>query len=312
MIVFIIIGILIVITITLSYVCYKMIYFNNLKVQELYKLPIKINDDQTYQKVCQMIDDVKKEPYEKVSIKGYDGLILNARYYHSSDNAPLEIVFHGYKSINYRDFCGGFKVAKKLGHNILLIEQRGHGDSKSNKITFGVKEKKDCVSWCKYALDKFGNNIDIILVGISMGAATVLMASELDLPQNVKGIIADCPYSSPKDIILKVCKDMKIPVFLAYPFIAIGTILFTNIRFNSKGAKDAVKNTDIPILLIHGTSDDFVPSQMSRMIYENAKPYKELHLFEGAGHGASFLVDENKYNCAVINYCNKILNKAKL
>ena len=100
-----------------------------------------------------------------------------------------------------------------------------------------------------------------------MGAATVLMASELNLPENVVCIIADSPYSSPKAIIRKVCRDRHLPDWLAYPFIRIGAKIFGGVSIEECSAEDAVRNARIPILLIHGEDDRFVPCQMSKRIF---------------------------------------------
>ena len=139
-------------------------------------------------------------PYEDVSITSHDGLKLTGRYYHVSDGAPLEIQCHGYKGNPFVDFAGAWSIAKAAGRNVLLINQRCHGGSEGKTITFGILERRDVMGWIDYASNRFGN-VPILLSGVSMGAATVLMASALDLPPNVKGIVADCPYSSPECII---------------------------------------------------------------------------------------------------------------
>ncbi len=255
-----------------------------------------------------LVAQISVVPFEEVYIKANDGTLLFAKYYHIKDEAPLHIQCHGYRGSGIRDFCGGNKMAREMGHNTLLIDQRGHGKSKGEQITFGIKERYDVISWCNYAVERFGKNVQIILSGISMGASTVLLASELKLPKNVKGIIADCPYSSAEGIIRKVCKDMKLPHRLVFPFIKIGARLFGGFDICEVTAENAVENATIPILLIHGKGDKFVPCNMSDSIFEKCPKGTVYETFEGAGHGMSYITDRNRYTkiCAhFINGCLK-------
>ena len=191
------------------------------------------------------------------------------RYYHVRDGAPLQIQFHGYRGAALRDFCGGNKLARESGQNTLVVDQRAHGKSGGNTITFGIRERLDCLSWVKYANQRFSSGTPIFLSGVSMGATTVLMASELKLPANVMGIIADCPYSSPEVIIRKVCReDMHLPPALTMPLIRLGARLFGHFVLNESSAVQAVGNKNIPILLLHGEDDRFVPCDMSREIFD--------------------------------------------
>ena len=146
------------------------------------------------------IAEYEAEPFEEVSIVSHDGKKLMARYYHYADGGPLEIQCHGYKGNPIRDFCGNWRVAKADGRNVLLIHQRCHGKSEGNTITFGIRERKDVLDWIRWANGRFGE-IPVMLSGVSMGAATVLMVSGMELPGNVKAVVADCPYDAPSNII---------------------------------------------------------------------------------------------------------------
>ena len=127
-----------------------------------------------------MIRDALSVPYEDVFITSFDGLRLHAKFYAAPDpKAPVQIMFHGYKSAAERDFCGGLREGIDGGFNVLLVDQRAHGESEGKYLTFGVNERFDCLSWANYAAERFGRDVKIYLYGISMGAATVLMASAL-------------------------------------------------------------------------------------------------------------------------------------
>ncbi len=256
-----------------------------------------------------LFDEMAALPFEKVSATAYDGLTLNGMYYHISDDAPLQIQFHGYHGSGVRDFSGGNKLARDMGHNTLVIEQRSHGESLDSTVTFGVREKFDCLSWIEYAIERFGKEKSIILAGVSMGAATVLMASALKLPENVKCIIADCPYSSPADIIEKVCRvDMHLPGKLGR-FVACATArLMCGFSLKDEGPVFAVKNATVPILIIHGDADAFVPCDMSRKIFAAcSSEKKQLEIFEDAGHGLSYIVDDKRYKETVEQFFKEVL-----
>lgn len=253
-----------------------------------------------------LIKELMEIPFEEVWIESFDGLKLYGRYYHVKDRAPLQIEFHGYHSHAYKDFCGGNKIAREAGYNTLLVDQRNHGKSGGKAITFGINERQDVKAWADWAAKRFGESQKIMIVGVSMGAASVLMASELDLPKNVVGVIADCPFSSPVEIICKVARDRKIPVWMAYPFIFSGAAIFGHFSIGKATPIEAVKNTKLPILLIHGMDDRFVPYEMScRMKAANEECITFVSVPE-AGHGLSYMVDNAKYVNAVNEFCNKV------
>ena len=253
---------------------------------------------------CTRIMD--KAPCEWVYTASFDGLKLAGRYYHTADGAPLLLLFHGYRSMSLRDCAGGYILGKKLGFNILAVDQRGHASSSGRVITFGICERQDCKSWIDYIHVRFGKDTRIILSGLSMGAATVLMASSLELPENVLGIIADCPYSSPADIIRKVCRDRHLPDHLAYPFIKLGARIYGRFDLEEITAAGAVTHASVPILLLHGEEDRFVPCQMSHEIKEACQSPVTLCTFPGAGHGLCYMVDPIRYEAVTIRFLNSI------
>ena len=255
----------------------------------------------------EMMADMRKRPFELVSIRSVDGLTLYGRYYHFYDNAPIELQFHGYRGSAFRDYCGGNRMAREGGHNALVVDQRAQGMSEGKTITFGIMERLDCREWVRYIADHFGKDLPILLTGVSMGAATVLMASEMDLPGNVVGIIADSPFTSPEDIIRKVCGDVHVPADLAYPFLTLAARLFGGFGLTDADAAEAVKHAKVPILLIHGEDDRFVPCAMGREIAAANPSLVELHTFPEAGHGLSFLVDRPRYERVVRDFFARIL-----
>lgn len=271
----------------------------------------KVELGEQYRVLAQKLDEqhrqVVETKAEKVEIIAYDGTRLKGKYYHFKDGAPIDIIFHGYRSKAENDCGGGFILARDLGHNVLLPDQRAHGESEGNIITFGIKERYDCLQWIKYISERF-LGVKIVISGVSMGAATVLMASDLDLPKNVKGIIADCAYSSPEEIIMLESKKMGFPEKTAKPFILLTAKLFGGFDLTETSPCKALKNAKVPVLVIHGEDDRFVPFSMCKPIYDSCITPKKLFTVKDAGHGLSYLVDEegyknevNKFKTAVIN-----------
>lgn len=258
--------------------------------------------------IARLFQQLYDRPCEFVTVSSFDGLKLSGRYYHVADGAPLDVCFHGYRSSCLTDFCGGAEISQQLGHNLLLVDQRAHGKSEGRTITFGIQERWDVLSWVDYAVERFGSDVKILLYGISMGASTVLMASDLPLPVNVKGIVADCPYSTPGKIIRVVARKMRIPAGLAGFFAWVGAKVYGGFDFRETDADRAVAGAKIPILLIHGESDGFVPCDMSAEI-QRANPQK-VHrcTFPGADHGISFLVDTKRYRQILSEFSDRVLN----
>ena len=255
--------------------------------------------------VC--IDKFDRAAYEEVEITSRDGLKLRGRYYHMADGAPLEIQFHGYKGNALRDFAGAWRIAREAGRNVLLVDQRCHGKSQGHTITFGVLERYDCLAWIQYANSRFGNP-PILLSGVSMGAATVLMATGLDLPENVKAVIADCPFDAPSNIIKKVLeKDMGMPVKIVYPLIRFGGVVYGHFNLDADSPVASVRRSKVPILLIHGDDDRFVPYDMSRNIHAAAPDTVEFHTIPGAGHALNYATAPETYHNIVHNFTQKHL-----
>lgn len=260
------------------------------------------------QEITRLYRQIRDRECESVTICADDGLKLYGRYYHIRDGAPLDICFHGYRSRSFTDFAGGSEMSFALGHNVLLVDQRSHGRSEGRTISFGIRERWDVLSWVDYAVDRFGEDTRILLYGVSMGAATVLMASGLNLPANVKGIVADCPYSVPMDIILHVGKSNPLPQWLIRPFIIIGAKLYGGFRIRETDAIQAVENTTVPILIIHGEKDNFVPAEMSEQAYRANPAMITRITFPGADHALSYLSDTPRYQAAIKEFISKVLN----
>ena len=226
---------------------------------------------------------------QEITTTSFDGLKLSAYNLPNKNPVGTIILMHGYHSEPIREYSQLIHFYHDLGYNIILPFQRTHGKkdgihSEGTYITFGVKERYDLRDWILKANQIYGET-PLFLQGISMGCATTVMALGLELPSNVKGAIADCGFTSPREIIWKVLKkDMKLPTSKA--IISIGNFLTNHLAgfdMDEYSTLDAIefnkrRLNQIPILFIHGTKDDFVPLEMSEQNFAAClvSPYKDI------------------------------------
>ena len=248
--------------------------------------------------------EYEKMPKEDISICSFDSLLLHASYIASPiEEKKLIIAFHGYRSCAAADFSPVADTLLKEGYSLILPDQRSHGKSEGKYIGFGALERFDARSWCEYAVTRFGENIKIYLYGISMGAATVTLASSLNLPKQVKGIVADCGFSSPKEIIKNtIWHQNKIPPYPTIYFMNFWSRILAKCDLFSLSSTEEVKKSKLPLLLIHGAEDRYVPTEMSKLIYQARSEGSELMLVENARHARSHIVDTQKYISAMTNF----------
>lgn len=282
-----------------AYICYRRMFYSpprHMPGEGEYQIP----DGEIYEvfreDMIAWTKMIRAYPYREYSIQSFDGLTLRAKLFELTPGAPIELMFHGYKGNAERDLNGGVERCFKLGHSALLIDHRGAGYSDGHIITFGILEKRDCLAWIDFAVKEFGEDSRLILTGISMGAATVMMAAGRPLPPQVQYVLADCGYTSPKEIISKVMKEMKLPPVLLYPCATLGARLFGHFDLNEDSPLEAMGRCTVPVVFAHGDTDDFVPYDMSVRLHEACvSPKKKLVTIHGAGHGLAFPVGREEY-----------------
>ena len=237
-------------------------------------------------------------PYEDVWITSRDGLRLHGKLYPGTPGAPVQLLFHGYRSAAERDFCGGLQEARKGGCSVLLVDQRAHGKSQGRCLSFGILERYDCLCWVQYAIGRFGPDCRILLYGMSMGAATAPAAVE---------------WETPAAILQRELRQRGYPFFPTYALVRLGGLLFGGFDLEQASAAEAMERCRIPVLLIHGGDDRFVPCTMSRENYDRcASPDKRLLIVPGAGHGLSYLVDRQAYLAALTAFQQTVLTKRSI
>ncbi len=139
-------------------------------------------------------------PREEITRTSRDGLRLHATFFPAEQPSSRTVLaIHGYKSCGLKEYSLFLEFYRSMGFNLLLPDNRAHGQSEGKYIGFGNPDRFDCVMWAEYLADRFGKDSFILLHGVSMGAATVLSASGESLPPQVKGIVSDCSYTSAWD-----------------------------------------------------------------------------------------------------------------
>jgi len=241
------------------------------------------------------INRLVAQSYDRITIRSRDGLQLVGKYYAGQPGKPLILFFHGYRSTGERDASGGFWYCREKGYSLLMVDQRAHGESEGRTISFGIKERYDCLDWINEILRRFGPETEILLSGISMGGATVLMAAELPLPPQVKGIWADCGFASPEGVLRETIRRRNWPEAVFYPLVSLSARLFGGFRVEERTALDAVRHAKVPILLIHGEDDKIVPCHMAHALRDACASAVTLLTVPGAAHGVSYYMDKDAY-----------------
>ena len=247
------------------------------------------------------------QPHSDQWVMSEDGLRLHGTWFPRGDCKKVVICFHGYTSQGMKDYFGLSGYYLNHGYSMLLVDERAHGESEGKYIGFGCLDRQDALKWIDWVIRKCGEDTEILLHGTSMGAATVLMTSGLELPAQVKGIISDCAFTSPKEVFSHVLKSMyHMP---AFPTMQLAD--FLNRKLSGYGLDECnaareVKKAKVPILFIHGSGDTFVPCSMCETIYENCASPKKKLIVEGAAHAESYYKDTDAYENALTEFIGEL------
>lgn len=239
---------------------------------------------------------------QDVWTQSHDDLKLHGWWIPAENAKGSMLMFHGYRSTYLVDFAAVYELYHTQGYNILLADQRSHGQSEGKYITFGAKECRDAAAWIDYHNRTFGP-IPVFLCGLSMGASTVLFAAGNPLPLNVRGITADCGFTSPYAIIRHVATKTVGPLAnVLMPMVNFWARQLALFDLKECSTEKALAKCPVPLLMCHGLADDYVPSHMTQAGYDACTGEKELILVEGAGHGTSFLHDRQRVEKALLDF----------
>lgn len=248
-------------------------------------------------------ENLEQTPMEDVEITSYDGTNLVGHWYAAPNPKRIILAMHGWKSSWSNDFSMITDFWHKNDCSILYVEQRGQGNSGGEYMGFGLMERFDCLEWARFINENYSSTLPIYLTGISMGASTVLMSANLEMPENVKGIIADCGFTSPHAIWKHVAvNNLKIPYGVVGVF--ADNICKKKIMISSKDYSTvmALRESKVPVALIHGTDDHFVPVTMTFDNYKACTSKKSLFVVPGANHGLSYRIDKAGYEKFILDF----------
>jgi fermentation-respiration switch protein FrsA (DUF1100 family) len=244
------------------------------------------------------IEWVKDQPFEHLTLTSRDGLELSGYYLPASQPTDkLVILTHGYLGNGKQMGLYGQHYHNELGYNIFMPDARGHGKSEGKYYGFGWPDRLDLIDWTYLLIKKLGQDTKVVYHGLSMGAATVLMASgEEELPSQVEAIIADSPYQSVYQLFTYQMNRMfHLPAFPLLDSTSLLTKIRAGYSFREASAMTEVEKTDVPILYIHGEGDTFVPTEMAEELFQQTASHAELFLVPDANHGESYAIAGDAY-----------------
>ena len=253
-------------------------------------------------------DYMLAQPHEEVWRMSEDGLRLHATFFPNQDSKKIALCLHGYTSQGMSDYIGLSSYYLKHGFAMFLPDARAHGQSEGEYVGFGCLDRYDLLGWIHWIVERCGEDVQILLHGTSMGGATVLMASGLELPPQVKGIVSDCGFTSPKAVFTHVLHSMyHLPAFPMIPIASAVNRRKAGYGLDDCNAAREVRKAKVPVLLIHGSADSFVPCSMGKRIYENCASPKKKLIIEGAAHAESYYKDPENYEKALDEFIGGIL-----
>ncbi len=265
-----------------------------------------VDVDELMEENQESIERLKNSPSESVEIAAFDGTVLKGHLVRSDREERIIIAMHGWRSSWLNDFSMIAPFWKESGCSVLYVEQRGQNESGGDYMGFGLLERYDCLSWAEW-VDRTINaeaKKPIYLCGISMGATGVLMASNLDLPERVRGIVADCGFTSPDAIWEQVVKhNFHLQYSARRPLVEKICQEKIHMGAGEMSTTDALKQAKVPVLFIHGSGDHFVPIEMTYQNYQACTAPKRLLVVPGAEHGLSYCVDRDSYQKTFLAFC---------
>ena len=306
MIVGIIIGsvllFLLLVLFAILFVIYKVVFYTPVKGQNDETRIVGIGKLLDPDKLLAQIKTLVSTKYEDLWMESYDGLKLHGFFYENKNSNQYVLLFNGYKSLARRDYCQRAMDLIQDGKNVILCEQRGHGQSEGHFISLGRREQYDVVSWVKFAQEKFGKNAKITVVGSSLGGTTVLLASD-KLPQDVS-VFADSPYPSEKAIIKYISKKRKFNPSICWPFVYLSALVFGHVRLKDDAAENVAKSK-CKIMIVHCTKDTIVPIELNKQLFECNKEHVQVVFFENLQHSLGYFKEHEKYKKIFYDFLDK-------
>jgi fermentation-respiration switch protein FrsA (DUF1100 family) len=238
-----------------------------------------------------------------------DGSKLHALYVRSATESPnTALIIHGYTDNSIRMLMIGHLYNKAMGYNILLPDLRSHGKSDGKYIQMGWKDRLDILKWIDVAKEIYGDTTRMVLHGISMGAATTMMTSGENLPENVKCFVEDCGYTSVWDeFAYEMKREYRVPVFPILHVASLYAQLKVGWNFKEASAVEQVKKCKLPMFFIHGDKDTYVPTWMVYKVYDAKQGDKELWVVPNVKHASAYWDCTDEYVTKTNEFVSKYI-----
>lgn len=250
----------------------------------------------------QWLAAVHKQQWSQSAV-GHSNWQLNAAYIPAANkSAKTIVVAHGYMNTK-EDMAAYIRMFHDAGYNVLAPDDRGHGKSDGNYIGYGWADRLDYQKWLQQLLRRGGSQQKIALFGVSMGGATVMYLSGMNLPKQVQAIVEDCGYTSVNAELSFQAKSMyNLPSWPLVPSVLRLAQLHTGVNYSAASATTALKKNNLPTFFIHGANDKFVPTKMVHANYKASAGEKKLWIVPGAGHAQSETKHPAEYQRRVLSF----------
>ncbi|WP_058306452.1 alpha/beta hydrolase [Gracilibacillus massiliensis] len=293
-------------------------YFYNLAIKREQKTFLQDNNDLEVSATAmdvftkgQWRSWVTEQDFEEWKLRTFDNLRLSGSYLPAKQSTNKTVIFtHGYLGKGTDMGLYAKYYYETLGYNVFFYDMRGHGKSEGDYFGFGWHDRLDVLDWTENIIDRVGEDAEIILHGLSMGAATMLMASGESHPDQVKAIVADSAYTDVYQLFqYQMSRMYHLPAVPILPTTSLIADLRANYSFREASALEQVKNAQVPILYFHGKADTFVPTEMANRLHENTSTVTDIMLFDDAGHGEGYALHPKKYQEQLQSFLDKVVEQ---
>ena len=244
-------------------------------------------------------NELEKTDY---TVTGSDGYTLHAEFLkNSTDTGRYIILSHGYTD----NRMGALKYVKMyldLGFSCIIYDLRGHGLNASDFTTYGQRESADLDLLIKDTRSRYKDISVLGLHGESLGAATTVTV--MKYRPDVDFAVADCGFSDIGNVLIGSFAERHLPAFFL-DIADIGSRFRFGYSLKKMNPIDSLDDNTVPILFIHGASDDFILPKNSEDMAARTKGVSELHFIDGAGHAESILTDPVLYKKYVSGFLEK-------
>ena len=252
---------------------------------------------------------INQQSTEKIKITSERGDTLAGFLTLAKEKSNVFVVFaHGHHSTHNGDPANFMRYYIEKGFNFLAVDHVAAGESTGKFIGFDYFEHRDCLDWITYLTARFGDDIKIIIHGVSMGGATVCQMAD-KVPKQVKLAVADCPYTSALEeyeFVLRKAGIKKSAPAILNGFNGLNKI-FAGFDFKETDVRNAVAHSKIPMLFVDGSADTLIPLEMTKELYSLCAAEKDILIVDGAEHAQSIAKDEVGYHKKLDEFISKYL-----